>query len=279
MYVVIPAAGLGTRMKPATLAFEKELLPLGTEPLLKKQIRAAAAAGFTHVVLVVGPSKFDLLKYCHMDPDIEQMGVQVHVAVQQEAKGLGHAVLCASSIVPQTEPFAVLLPDDWVVTETPLLTQLMAAYNAAGKNKGVCALMEVPAVDLPKFGIVGGTMQGELLSIDHTVEKPMPHQLPYIFTGTDRRESNLAIVAAYIFPPMMWELLRSTLPGAGGEIQLTDAMGELSRVQVAGLVGAKFKGMRFDCGNPLGYAQAFIHSVLSDATSRGPLLEWLKTQQ
>ncbi len=279
---VIPVAGLGTRFLPATKAIPKEMLTVVDKPLIQYIIHEAAEAGITDIILVTHSSKgaienhFDKHyelenelavrgKEDRMIPlkEITPKGVRIVSVRQPEALGLGHAILCASPIIADNEPFAVLLPD--VLMYHPkkgCLAQMAEQYRKM--HTSVVALEAVPEDQVEKYGIA--SVKGPDLRIVELVEKPKPSEAP----------SNLSVVGRYIFTPRVMEILKTTKPGAGGEIQLTDAMDELLGEEV--MFGFEFKnGKTYDCGDKLGYLQANVEYALRDKKLGGDFKKYLKT--
>lgn len=266
---VIPVAGLGTRFLPATKAIPKEMLTVVDKPLIQYIVHEAAEAGITDIILVTHSSKgaienhFD--KHYELEAELELRGKQERlqplneitpegvrvVSVRQpEALGLGHAILCAAPIIAENEPFAVLLPD--VLMHHPkkgCLAQMTEQYEKM--HTTVVALEAVPEDQVEKYGIAN--VKGPDLRIVDLVEKPKQSDAP----------SNLSVVGRYIFTPRVMELLKITKPGAGGEIQLTDAMDMLLDEEV--MFGFEFKnGKSYDCGDKLGYLRANVEYALRD---------------
>ncbi len=263
---VLPAAGLGTRFLPVTKAVPKELLPLLDRPCIEYVVAEAIEAGLTDIVLVTSRGKSAMEDYFDRSPALEatleatgklallaevrrvaRLATVVTVR-QQEQRGLGHAVLAAAPAVGN-EPFAVLLGDDIIDAPTPTIGQLAQVFAEWGG--AVVALQEVPRADTKKYGICAGEMEtADRMRIRAMVEKPAPEQAP----------STLSIVGRYILPPEIFGILETTAPGAGGEIQLTDALAVLAaRGQAQGIL---FAGRRFDTGNPMGLLEASLHFAL-----------------
>lgn len=260
---VFPVAGLGTRFLPATKALPKEMLPVVDRPLIQYAFDEAKAAGIEHFVFVTGRNKgviedhfdrqFELestlksrnkleaLETLHKDLPIAG---QTSFTRQQEPLGLGHAVWCARDIVGD-EPFALLLPDMLMKSEPGTLSQMMSAYEQNGGN--VIAVETVDPKDVSPYGIVGrGEGTDSAFKITEMVEKPTPEEAP----------SNLIISGRYILQPEIFNLLGRHNKGAGGEIQLTDAMQTLMESQ--DFTGVKFKGRTFDCGSKIGFLTANV---------------------
>lgn len=267
---IIPVAGLGTRFLPATKAIPKEMLTVVDQPLIQYIVHEAAEAGITDVILVTHSSKnaienhFDthyeleakLLESAKHDrieaiSKITPKGINLISVRQSEALGLGHAILCASHIVAEDEPFAVLLPD--VLMYHPkkgCLAQMVENYERV--HTSVIALEQVPDDQVYKYGIAG--VQDPDLRINQLVEKPKLGEAP----------SNLSVVGRYIFTPRLMQLLRTTQPGVGGEIQLTDAMASLLNEEV--MFGYEFKGGKsYDCGDKQGFLQANVEYAMRDS--------------
>ena len=259
---VIPAAGLGTRFLPATKAVPKELLPIVDTPTIQYIVKEAVDSGIEDVIFVTGRGKNAILdhfdSYPELEDKLEREGkhelaetlrevsrmCKVVSVRQPEPKGLGHAVLCAKDLIGD-EPFLVLLGDDLVDSAVPCSKQMIEVYNQTGKS--VVALMRVPDEDVPKFGICGGHPAGDrIINLDVMVEKPSLSEAP----------SNLAIVGRYILKPSIFKYLEEQKPGKGGEIQLTDALARMMKVE--GFIGYEFEGQRYDAGDKFGFLQAGI---------------------
>lgn len=259
---VIPAAGLGTRFLPATKAVPKELLPIVDVPSIQLIVKEAVDSGIEDIIFVTGRGKNSIIDHFDSIPELEQKlesegkydllatlretsnMAQIVSIRQPEPRGLGHAVLCAKDLIGD-EPFLVLLGDDLVDSVNPCSQQMMEVHKKHGKS--VVALMRVSDEDVPKFGIVGGHAVGEReYMLDVMMEKPSLEDAP----------SKLAIVGRYILNPGIFKYLEETKPGKGGEIQLTDAMERMMKVE--GFVGYEFVGNRYDAGDKFGYLQANI---------------------
>ena len=263
---VIPVAGLGTRFLPATKTVPKEMLPLLDRPCIDYIVAEAANAGIEKIVFITARGKDAMIDYFDRSPALEahlhkhkkiellekvlECGKRVDVIAirQRQTLGLGHAVLCARSIVGN-EPFAVLLGDDIVDSDTPLIGDMIEIHQQAGD--AVVALLEVPKKDTESYGICAGPFENEhCMRIDQMVEKPHPNLAP----------SNFGIVGRYVLPAEIFSLIEQTPPGKGGEIQLTDAIHMLARQ--GKVVGYKIKGQRFDTGNALGLLRASMYQAL-----------------
>jgi UTP--glucose-1-phosphate uridylyltransferase len=259
---VIVAAGLGTRMLPASKVIPKEILPVVDRPAIQVVVEEAVASGMQEVVIVVAPGRALVLEHFepaeHLERHLEERGkydlleivratsppARITAVVQDSPLGLGHAVLQARAAVGD-EPFAVILPDDIFDADRPCLRQLLDV--AEGRDAPVVALMRVPRNDISKYGIVAGTSAGErLYKLTGMVEKPQPDKAP----------SDLAIVGRYVLTPEVFELLAKGKPGAGGEIQLTDGL--LALCQRRSMYGYEFTGTRYDLGDRFGFLAAQI---------------------
>jgi UTP--glucose-1-phosphate uridylyltransferase len=278
---VIPAAGLGTRFLPATKSVPKEMLPIVDKPTLQYIVEEAAAAQIRDVILINGRGKgaiedhFDLAVELEAVlkgrgkteewkklRDISQLVNFVSLR-QKEPLGLGHAVLCARPAVGE-EPFGVILGDDIIDAEEPAIRQLGRAYAQHGK--AVVALMEVPPEETHMYGIAAGeAIDASTVRVTRIVEKPKSGSAP----------SNLAVIGRYVLPPSIFSVLEKQTPGVGGEIQLTDGLATLAETE--GLIGLKFKGLRYDAGDKVGFLKANIAFALKRPELKKPLLEWLKS--
>ncbi len=266
--VVIPAAGLGTRFLPATKAQPKEMLPIFDAPAIQRVVEEAVASGASDVVLITGRNKqaienhFDRsleleghLKAAGQSRQLEQVRRISELANliyirQKEPRGLGHAVLCARPVVGE-EPFAVQLADDLIDSRVPAVRQL---WDAARRHGGsMIAIMEVPRDQVSAYGIVAGErVSDRVIRIRDMVEKPAPARAP----------SRWGIVGRYVLSPRIFPLLERTRRGAKGEIQLTDALLELSRREP--VFAYRFEGTRYDAGNKVGYIEACLAYALKD---------------
>ncbi len=274
--VVFPVAGLGTRFLPASKVVAKEMLPVLDKPLIQYAVDEAVDAGADTLIFVTNRYKHAIADYFDTAYELEQKldragkkellaavqnVIPKHVrcvfVTQAEALGLGHAVLCAKPVVGD-EPFGVILPDDLIWTGPNeagghgALRQMAEFADAEGAG-GAIAVEEVPRDDTNKYGIVDATPVSERAAlVKHVVEKPKPEVAP----------SNLAIVGRYVLPGRIFELLEKTTPGAGGEIQLTDAIAALLAEQK--VYAYRFAGTRYDCGSKLGLVKATLHFALRD---------------
>ncbi len=286
--VVIPAAGKGTRFLPATKSVPKELLPLVDRPLIHEVVSEASLSGIQDLILVTAEGKEAVAQYFEKDTELESflesrgnLGfldqvkavagmVNVSSVVQDSPRGLGHAILCSRSEVGN-EPFAVILPDDLIDSKVPCVAQLTALFSRTGKT--IVALQEVPEDQTHLYGIADGELidapddpliaGSDVYRIRKFVEKPPPGSAP----------SNLAVIGRYILVPEIYDLIEGQAPGAGGEIQLTDALDRLAEEdEVYGLV---FEGTRHDAGTRLGFLMANIHYGLKDEELGPPLLRFI----
>jgi UTP--glucose-1-phosphate uridylyltransferase len=278
---VIPVAGMGTRFLPATKAVPKELLPVVDRPALQYIVEEAARAGLAEVLMVTGRNKAAIEDYFDRAPELEaaleKKGdaarlaavaestdvAQVHFVRQGEARGLGHAVLQAAAFVGD-EPFAVLLGDDLIDARDHLLEEMLAVQAEHGGS--VIALLDVGRENIDKYGAVAiqeDTQQG-VVTVTGLVEKPPVDEAP----------SSLAIIGRYVLSPSVFEVLRETPPGRGGEIQLTDALATLVE-RGEPLHGVVFDGRRYDTGDKLDYLKAVVRLAVEREDLGPALRSWL----
>ena len=268
--VVFPVAGLGTRFLPATKVVAKEMLPVLDKPLIQYAVDEAVDAGADTLIFVTNRYKHSIADYFdsayELEETLERAGkhellatvqgllpphVRCVYVTQEQALGLGHAVLCARPVIGD-EPFGVLLPDDLIFNEGAGALRQMAEL-AAREDAGVLAVEQVPRDETNKYGIVDvGGDGGNAARIRHVVEKPKPADAP----------SDLAIVGRYVLPARIFDLLENTTPGAGGEIQLTDAIDAL--LVESKVLACRFQGTRFDCGSKPGLVRATLHFAMQD---------------
>jgi UTP--glucose-1-phosphate uridylyltransferase len=266
---ILPVAGLGTRFLPATKAMPKEMLPVVDRPLIQHVVDEARQAGIEHFIFVTGRNKgviedhfdrqFELeltLTERNRRAELELLARdlpgagQTSFTRQQQPLGLGHAVWCAREIVGD-EPFALLLPDVLVQAQRGCLGQMLDAYQQLPDNANVIAVEEVPMDRIHMYGVVGvGKSHGRAFEITQMIEKPPREQAP----------SSLIITGRYILQPEIFNILADQTRGAGGEIQITDAMIRLARKQP--FYGLKFEGRSFDCGSKIGFLAANIAYAL-----------------
>ncbi len=282
---VFPIAGLGTRFLPATKASPKEMLPVVDKPLIQYAVEEAYAAGIRQMIFVTGRTKRSIEDHFdtayELESELEAAGkqellqlvrrimpddMQVVYVRQHRALGLGHAVLCARELVGN-EAFAVLLADDLMVGQPPVMAQMVEHY--AEWRASILAVQEVPREDTRKYGIVSGQPvpgQERLLDVSGIVEKPKPEEAP----------TTLAVAGRYILTPGVFKEIASQQKGVGGEIQLTDGIAALLRREK--VFAYSYDGKRYDCGSKLGFLQATVdlaeqHPEVSEAFS-----QWLKTR-
>ncbi len=276
---IIPAAGLGTRFLPATKAQPKEMLPIVDKPTLQYIIEEAVESGIEEILIITGRNKksiedhFD--KSVELELELQSKGkkelleevrrisdmVNIHYIRQKEPKGLGHAIYCAKSFIGK-EPFAVLLGDDIVFSKKPCLKQMIEVYNAY--KTSVLGVQEVSEEDVFKYGIVDGKhIEDRVYKVKGLVEKPAVGEAP----------SKVAILGRYIINPAIFEILKNTKPGKGGEIQLTDALKELCKTEA--MYAYIFEGRRYDVGDKLGFLEATVEFALRRPDLREDFLQYL----
>jgi len=278
---VFPVAGLGTRFLPATKSIPKEMLPVVDKPLIQYAVEEALDSGIEQIIFVTGKRKAALEDHFDYDLELEETlkskkkkeileaiktvvpetGTIVYTR-QNVPLGLGHAIWCARDVVGD-EPFAVILADDLIKSDVPALLQMIDVYEKY--ESSVIAVMEVAKKDTDKYGIIDSEKIGARVSrIKGLVEKPKPADAP----------SNMAIIGRYILTPEIFKFLGKKKFGAGGEIQLTDAMGMLLKEQK--IIGYNFKGKRFDCGDKAGFQMANIAFAMDRPDMRAQLKPFLK---
>jgi UTP--glucose-1-phosphate uridylyltransferase len=280
---VLPVAGFGTRFLPATKSVPKEVLPLVDRPLVQYAMDEARAAGIEQFIFVTSRGKSALEDYFDSAPELEQSLVDgnkqhlldllkqtdmqsgsVAYVRQQERLGLGHAVWCARNMIGD-EPFAVILPDDVIDADTPCLKQMIDAYAEVGGN--MVATMEVPASNVSSYGILDvDPAIGATMPVRGMVEKPKPEVAP----------SNMAVIGRYILSPQILRNLDDVQAGAGGEIQLTDAIAA-EIAERNNVYAFRFKGRRFDCGSKAGYLQATVAFGMARPDLRDEFVDFLRT--
>src|SRR3954464_11091806 len=260
---VFPVAGFGSRFLPVTKASPKEMMPVVDKPLIQYAVEEAAAAGITDMIFVTGRHKraiedhFD--KAYELETELERRGKEALLSQvrevlpegvrciyirQAEPLGLGHAVLCAQPVVGN-DPFAVLLADDLMDSNPPAIARMAEIFETEGAS--LLGVEEVPPDQTQSYGIVTiDKMQGDTARIHSIVEKPKPAEAP----------SNLAVIGRYVLTPRIFDLLNEVTPGAGGEIQLTDAISEL--LSHERVFAVRLPGKRYDCGSKLGYLEATV---------------------
>jgi UTP--glucose-1-phosphate uridylyltransferase len=278
---IFPVAGLGTRFLPATKSIPKEIMTLVDRPLIQYAIDEARAAGIKEFIFVTSRGKGALEDYFDSAPQLEANlrkkgkkdllrilkdstmdSGEIAYLRQREALGLGHAVWCARRLIAN-EPFAVILPDDVIAAEKPCLQQMVEAYEETGGN--MVAAMEVPPEKASSYGLLDiENDMGSLVSVRGMVEKPAPADAP----------SNLAVIGRYILTPKVLNNLNRLKSGAGGEIQLTDAIAqEISNAN--DVYGFRFRGQRFDCGSKAGFLQATVAFALARTDLREEFSQFL----
>jgi UTP--glucose-1-phosphate uridylyltransferase len=277
---VIPAAGFGTRMLPATKAVPKEMLPILNKPCIQYIVEEAVYAGIEEILIITGRTKNAIEDHFDRSPELEfhlaqnrkdsmltevkaiSDLVNIHYVRQKSPLGLGHAVLCAKSFVGD-EPFAVLLGDDIIQSDRPVTQQLMEQYTDA--SKVLVGVQPVPQADVSKYGIVepASVNATGTLEIRNIVEKPKPEDAP----------STLAVLGRYILPPEIFDVLEQTPLGHGGELQLTDAIQQFA---ASGKLQAyQFEGTRHDIGNLKGWLRANLSFAMADPELAGDLIAQL----
>lgn len=276
---IIPAAGLGTRFLPATKAMPKEMLPIVDKPTIQYIVEEAVASGIEDIIIVTGKSKRAIEDHFDFAPELEQnlleKGKQelldkvnytsniadIHYIRQKEPKGLGHAVWCARNFIGD-EPFAVLLGDDIVQSDTPCLRQLIDEYE--NTHSSVIGVQQVPENETHRYGIIDPLTQiGRRYQVNNFIEKPKAGTAP----------SNLAIMGRYVLTPEIFMFLENPETGAGGEIQLTDAIQKLNSIQR--VFAYDFEGKRYDVGEKIGFVKTTIEFALQDEELRPEVLEFL----
>jgi UTP--glucose-1-phosphate uridylyltransferase len=283
---VIPAAGLGTRFLPATKATPKEMLPVVDKPAIQYVVEEAVAAGLDDVLMVTGRSKrsiedhfdrnYELEEALAAKDDTERLAqvresselATIHYVRQGDPKGLGHAVLCAAQHVGH-EPFAVLLGDDLIDIRDKLLTRMIEVRQQYGGS--VVALMEVDPEQVSQYGsaAISPTGETDVVTVTDLVEKPVPGSAP----------SNWILIGRYVCDAAVFDVLRETPPGRGGEIQLTDALLTLTKMspdQGGGVHGVLFHGRRYDTGNKLDYLRTLVQFACERSDLAEEMVPWLR---
>jgi UTP--glucose-1-phosphate uridylyltransferase len=279
---VFPVAGLGTRFLPATKAMAKEMLPIVDKPLIQYAVEEAYASGIKEIIFVTGAGKNAIENHFDHSCELEHMLMargkdaelkEIHSLIpesgsiiytrQNQPLGLGHAIWCARNIVGN-EPFAVLLADDLVKAKTPVLKQMVEKFEEL--QSSIVSVIEVSPQDTSKYGILDADpLVNSVTKIRGLVEKPKPEEAP----------SNLAIIGRYILTPEIFDILKGKEVGAGGEIQITDAMARLLKTQ--DIYGYRYEGTRFDCGNKAGFQMANLAFSMDRPDMRKRLLPFIKT--
>lgn len=278
---VIPAAGFGTRFLPATKATPKEMLPIVDKPTIQYIVEEALQSGIEDILIISGHAKRAIEDHFDSAPileaDLEAKGktdllkmvreiseINVHYIRQKHMRGLGDAILCAKAFI-DNEPFAVLLGDDVVYSpEKPALKQLMDMYNQTGTT--ILGCQEVPLEKVSSYGIIKGepTMNEQLMKVDDMIEKPKIEEAP----------SRMAVLGRYIITPDVFEVLKNTKPGKGGEVQLTDALKVMAKRE--NVYAYNFTGKRYDLGDKLGFLKATVEFALRRKDLSGAFSKYLK---
>lgn len=278
---IIPAAGLGTRFLPATKAMPKEMLPIVDKPTIQYIIEEAVASGIEDIIIVTGKGKRAIEDHFdssfELENNLEEKGkwdlleevrrpsemADIHYIRQKEPKGLGHAIWCARKFIGD-EPFAVLLGDDIVESETPCLKQMMKVYNTY--QSAIVGVQEVPWEEVGRYGIVDGNRKSDrIYETNRLVEKPSRDDAP----------SNLAIMGRYILPSIIFDILENQEVGKNGEIQLTDALSSLACRSP--IIAYNFEGIRHDVGEKMGFIQTSIHYALQRDDLRDELIAYMNS--
>jgi UTP--glucose-1-phosphate uridylyltransferase len=278
---VIPVAGLGTRFLPATKTVPKELLPIVDIPSIQYVVQEAVDAGIQEIIFVTGRGKDSIEDHFDEAPELEQVlaergqtdlvemlrrlkeMTEVVSVRQKKPLGLGHAVLCSRDLVGD-EPFAVMLADDLIDSDTPCIRQLLAIFEE--KKESVIALMEVLPEEVHQYGVIKGReIEKRLYQIQATVEKPVAKEAP----------SRMAIIGRYILRPEIFSILQQQTPGRGGEIQLTDGLAQLVRERQ--VFGCQFLGDRYDIGDKFGFVRATVAYALKRPDLKAKVKDYLKS--
>ncbi|UOE93859.1 UTP--glucose-1-phosphate uridylyltransferase GalU [Alkalihalobacillus sp. LMS39] len=279
---IIPAAGLGTRFLPATKAQPKEMLPIVDKPTIQYIVEEAIASGIEDIIIVSGRSKRAIEDHFDKSYELEETLLKkgkmalldevsaisnmanIHYIRQKEALGLGHAISCAKSFIGD-EPFAVLLGDDIVQSDTPCLKQLIDVFDRY--HSSVVGVQSVPDEDVSKYGVIdpkGLEIEAGVINVQSLVEKPKQEEAP----------SNYAIMGRYVLRPEIFDILETIPAGAGGEIQLTDAIKTLNESQA--VLAYDFEGVRYDVGDKFGFVKATIDYALQREGLKDEVMEYLK---
>ncbi|MCU6708783.1 UTP--glucose-1-phosphate uridylyltransferase GalU [Paenibacillus sp. J5C_2022] len=277
---IIPAAGLGTRFLPATKAMPKEMLPIVDKPTIQYIVEEAVESGIEDIIIVTGKGKRAIEDHFDNSFELEQnllekgkidllnevqkssKMVDIHYIRQKEAKGLGHAIWCARKFIGN-EPFAVLLGDDIVQAEKPCLKQMIEQYDRY--KSSIIGVQSVEEDEVSRYGIVDGqAIHDRLYNVKNLVEKPSQEDAP----------SNVAILGRYILSPSIFDILEKQKPGAGGEIQLTDAIAQLNNTEA--VYAYEFEGTRYDVGEKIGFIKTQLEFALQRDDLRDELMEYLR---
>ena len=279
--VVFPVAGHGTRFLPATKVNPKEMLPIVDKPLIQHAAEEAVEAGLEQLIFVIGRTKNTIIDHFDATPELESdlrnkkkntllkiiqnivpKTVDCFFVRQDVPNGLGHAIYCAKNLI-DNEPFAVILPDDLIKSNTPCIKQMIEVYNQ--KQSGILAIEKINKSDSDKYGIIEYKSKSKnLYNIKSIIEKPPP----------SKAKTNLGVVGRYILPENIFDKIKKSKPGVGKEIQITDAISDLLHDQ--DIYGYIFEGKRFDCGSKLGYLKANVeYAIEHDEVSRD-FIKYLK---
>lgn len=278
---VIPAAGFGTRFLPATKSMPKEMLTIVDRPAIHYNVEELIEAGIEDILIIIGRNKEEIANYFDRSPELELLlkeggkeelyelterisnMANIHYVRQKDAKGLGHAVLCAKTFVGD-EPFALLLGDDLVHSTVPCIKQLTDMYDKYEST--IIGVQSVEKNQVNKYGIIDGIkVEEHLYEVKGLVEKPSVEEAP----------SNVAIMGRYVLTPDIFEMIEKTAPGKGGEIQLTDALRLLNEEK--GIYAFEFEGKRYDTGDKLGYLIATVEYALRNEELSSDFRDYLKT--
>ncbi|MFD1677706.1 UTP--glucose-1-phosphate uridylyltransferase GalU [Alicyclobacillus fodiniaquatilis] len=283
---VIPAAGFGTRMLPATKAVPKEMLPILNKPCIQYIVEEAVYAGIEEILIITGRAKKAIEDHFDRSPELElhleqsrkanmltevkaiSDLVDIHYTRQKTPLGLGHAILCAKSFIGQ-EPFAVLLGDDIIQSNAPVTRQLMQQYS--DEKRALLGIQPVPSADVSKYGIIESNepnaKQDEVIQVKRMIEKPSEAEAP----------SNLAVLGRYVLPSSIFDALEETPIGHGGELQLTDAIQKLAAQNLVD--GYQFTGIRHDIGNLEGWLKANLSFALEEPKLAESIRGWLSDER
>ena len=278
---VIPAAGLGTRMLPVTKTVPKEMLPMVDRPVMQYIVEEAVQSGITDILIITNRGKSPMEDHFDRAPELEERLLasgktelydeivsitemaNIQYIRQKETKGLGHAVWCAKSFVGD-DPFAVMYGDDVIISDLPACGQLCRAYEEFGL--ATVGMKEVTAEQILKYSsLKTEPIRDNLFRVTDMIEKPRPDQVLSLYS----------ILGRCVLPPKIFDILENTAPGAGGEIQLTDAMLQLARTE--GMIGVDYIGTRYDMGNKFGILQAIVEVALQHPQVKDQFREYLKS--
>ncbi|MBN2259122.1 MAG: UTP--glucose-1-phosphate uridylyltransferase GalU [Clostridiales bacterium] len=277
---VIPAAGFGTRFLPTTKAMPKEMINIVDRPAIQYVVEEAVDSGIEEILIIISRNKEMIINHFDETPELDQVlsnkddksllkiskdlasKVKIYYVRQGDAKGLGHAIYCAKGFA-NNEPFAVLLPDDIIDSDVPVIKQLIESYE---RHEGtILGVQPVPKADLSKYGIVAGEkIENDDMLVSGMIEKPKIEEAP----------SDYAILGRYILNPSIFEMIEKTPPGKGGEIQLTDAI--LLQKDVENVYASVFSGVRYDTGDKLGYLKATVNFAMKHPTLSDPFKRYLE---